>query len=85
MKKFFEAIKKPLKVIGFFILASITAVFGAWLTMILFNYVPVFKQIGEALGISNLRTVDWSLGFLAYTILISVWELYICLIKVITD
>ena len=72
MKKFFEAIKKPLKVIGFFILASITAVFGAWLTMMLFNYAPVFKQIGEALGISNLRTVDWSLGFLAYTILISV-------------
>ena len=85
MKKFFEAIKKPLKVIGFFILTSITALFGAWLTMILFNYVPVFKQIGEALGISNLKTVDWSLGFLAYTILISVWKLYIHLIKVITD
>ena len=85
MKKFFEAIKKPLKVIGFFILTSITALFGAWLTMILFNYVPVFKQIGEALGISNLKTVDWSLGFLAYTILISVWKLYIRLIKVITD
>ena len=85
MKKFFEAIKKPLKVIGFFILTSITALFGAWLTMILFNYVPVFKQIGEALGISNLKTVDWSLGFLAYTILISVWKLYIYLIKVITD
>ena len=85
MKKFFEAIKKPLKVIGFFILASITVVFGAWLTMMLFNYAPVFKQIGEALGISNLRTVDWSLGFLAYTILICVWKLYIRLIKVITD
>ena len=85
MKKFFETIKKPLKVIGFFILASITAVFGAWLTMMLFNYAPVFKQIGEALGISNLKTVDWSLGFLAYTILISVWKLYIHLIKVITD
>ena len=85
MKKFFEAIKKPLKVIGFFILASITVLFGTWLTMILFNYVPVFKQIGEALGISNLKTVDWSFGFLAYTILISVWKLYIRLIKVITD
>ena len=85
MKKFFEAIKKPLKVICFFILASITVVFGAWLTMMLFNYAPVFKQIGEALGISNLKTVDWSLGFLAYTILISVWKLYIHLIKVITD
>ena len=85
MKKFFEAIKKPLKVISFFILASITVVFGAWLTMMLFNYAPVFKQIGEALGISNLKTVDWSLGFLAYTILISVWKLYIHLIKVITD
>lgn len=85
MKKFFEAIKKPLKVIGFFILASITVVFGAWLTMMLFNYAPVFKQIGEALGISNLKAVDWSLGFLAYTILICVWKLYIRLIKVITD
>ena len=85
MKKFFEAIKKPLKVIGFFILASITVVFGTWLTMMLFNYAPVFKQIGEALGISNLKPVDWSLGFLAYTILISVWKLYIRLIKVITD
>ena len=85
MKKFFEAIKKPLKVICFFILASITVVFGAWLTMMLFNYAPVFKQIGEALGISNLKTVDWSLGFLAYTVLISVWKLYIRLIKVITD
>ena len=85
MKKFFEAIKKPLKVIGFFILASITVVFGTWLTMMLFNYAPVFKQIGEALGISNLKTVDWSLGFLAYTVLISVWKLYIRLIKVITD
>lgn len=85
MKKFFEAIKKPLKVICFFILASITVVFGAWLTMMLFNYAPVFKQIGEALGISNLKAVDWSLGFLAYTILISVWKLYIRLIKVITD
>ena len=85
MKKFFEAIKKPLKVIDFFILASITVVFGAWLTMMLFNYAPVSKQICEALGISNLKTVDWSLGFLAYTILISVWKLYIHLIKVITD
>ena len=85
MKKFFEAIKKPLKVICFFILASITVVFGAWLTMMLFNYAPVFKQIGKALGISNLKAVDWSLGFLAYTILISVWKLYIRLIKVITD
>lgn len=53
--------------------------------MMLFNYAPVFKQIGEALGISNLKIVDWSLGFLAYTILISVWKLYVCLIKVITD
>ena len=85
MKKFFEAIKKPLKVIGFFILASITVVFGAWLTMMLFNYAPVFKQIGEALGISNLKIVDWSLGFLAYTILISIWKLYVRLIKVITE
>ena len=68
-----------------FLLASITVVFGTWLTMMLFNYAPVFKQIGEALGISNLRPVDWSLGFLAYTILISVWKLYIRLIKVITD
>ena len=85
MKKFFESIKKPLKVIGFFMLAVITVVFGAWLTMMLFNYAPVFKQIGETLGISNLKTVDWSLGFLAYTVLISVWKLYIRLIKVITD
>ena len=68
-----------------FLLASITVVFGTWLTMMLFNYAPVFKQIGEALGISNLKPVDWSLGFLAYTILISVWKLYIRLIKVITD
>lgn len=29
MKKFFEAIKKPLKVISFFILATITVAFGA--------------------------------------------------------
>ena len=85
MKIFFEVIKKPLKVIGFFILASITVVFGTWLTMMLFNYAPVFKQIGEALGISNLKTVDWSLGFLAYTVLISVWKLYIRLIKIITE
>ena len=85
MKKFFESIKKPLKVISFFILAVITIIFGAWLTMMLFNYAPVFKQIGETLGISNLKTVDWSLGFLAYTVLISVWKLYIRLIKVITD
>lgn len=53
--------------------------------MMLFNYAPVFKQIGEALGISNLKVTDWSLGFLAYTVLISVWKLYIRLIKVITD
>lgn len=85
MKKFFEAIKKPLKVIGFFILAVITVIFGSWLTMILFNYAPVFKQIGEALGVSNLKAADWCLGFLAYTILICVWKLYIRLIKVITD
>ena len=85
MKKFFEAIKKPLKVIGFIGLAVITVVFGAWLTMMLFNYAPVFKQIGEALGISNLKVTDWSLGFLAYTILISVWKLYVRLIKVITE
>ena len=83
MKKFFEVIKKPLKVIGFFILAVITVVFGAWLTMMLFNYAPVFKQLGETLGISDLKTIDWSLGFLAYTILISVWKLYVRLIKVI--
>ena len=85
MKKFFEAFKKPLKVISFFIFAVITIIFGSWLTMMLFNYAPVFKQIGEALGISNLKTVDWSLGFLAYAILISVWKLYIHLIKVITE
>ena len=53
--------------------------------MMLFNYAPVFKQIGEALGISNLKTMDWSLGFLAYTVLISVWKLYIRLIKIITE
>ena len=85
MKKIFESIKKPLKIISFFMLATVTVAFGAWLTMILFNYAPVFKQIGEALGISNLKITDWSLGFLAYTILICVWKLYIRLIKVITD
>lgn len=85
MKKFFEAIKKPLKVIGFFYTCVNTVVFGAWLTMMLFNYAPVFKQIGEALGISNLKTVDWILGFLAYILLIGVWKLYAFLIKVITD
>lgn len=85
MKKFFEAIKKPLKVIGFFILASITASFGAWLTMILFNYVPVFKQIGEALGISGLAPKDWCLGFLAYILLLGIWKLYAFLIKLVTD
>ena len=85
MKKFFEAIKEPLKVTGFFILASITVVFGSWLTMILFNYAPVFKQIGEALGISDLRPKDWCLGFLAYTLLLGVWKLYAFLIKLVTD
>lgn len=85
MKKFFEAIKKPLKVIGFVGLASVTVVFGAWLTMILFNYAPVFKQIGEALGISDLRPKDWRLGFLAYTLLLGVWKLYAFLIKLVTD
>ena len=85
MKKFFETIKKPLKVIGFFILASITAVFGAWLTMMLFNYAPVFKQIGEALGISNLKTVDWSLGFLAYTVLIVYGNFIFSLLKLLLN
>lgn len=85
MKKFFEAIKKPLKVIGFFILAVITVIFGSWLTMILFNYAPVFKQIGEALGVSNLKAADWCLGFLAYILLLGVWKLYAFLIKLVTD
>lgn len=85
MKKFFEVIKKPLKVIGFLGLASITVAFGAWLTMILFNYAPVFKQIGEALGISGLRPKDWCLGFLAYILLLGVWKLYAFLIKLVTD
>ena len=85
MKKFSEVIKKPLKVTSFFILASITVVFGAWLTMVLFNYAPVFKQIGEALGISNLRPKDWCLGFLAYILLLGVWKLYAFLIKLVTD
>lgn len=85
MKKFFEAIKKPLKIISFFILASITVAFGAWLTMMLFNYAPVFKQIGEALGISDLRPKDWCLGFLAYILLLGVWKLYAFLIKLVTD
>ena len=85
MKKFFEAIKKPLKVISFFILAVITVIFGAWLIMMLFNYAPVFKQISEALGISGLEAADWCFGFLAYTVLISVWKLYVYLIKVVTD
>ena len=85
MKKFFEDIKKPLKVISFFILATITAAFGAWLTMFLFNYAPVFKQIGEALGISGLAPKDWCLGFLAYILLLSIWKLYAFLIKLVTD
>ena len=85
MKKFFEAITKPLKVIGFFILASIAVVFGAWLTMMLFNYAPVFKQIGEALGISNLKTVDWSLGFLAYTVLIVYGNFIFSLLKLLLN
>ena len=85
MKKFFEVIKKPLKVIGFLGLASITVAFGAWLTMILFNYAPVFKQIGEALGINGLRAKDWCLGFLAYVLLVGVWKLYAFLIKLVTD
>ena len=53
--------------------------------MMLFNYAPVFKQIGEALGISNLKAVDWSLEFLAYILLIGVWKLYVFLIKLVTD
>ena len=85
MKKFFEAIKKPLKVSCFFILASITVVFGSWLTMMLFNYAPVFKQIGEALGISSLKAIDWCLGFLAYILLLGIWKLYAFLIKLVTD
>ena len=85
MKKFFEAIKKPLKVISFFILATITAAFGAWLTMLLVNYAPVFKQMGEALGISGLAPKDWCLGFLAYILLLSIWKLYAFLIKLVTD
>ena len=85
MKKFSEIIKKSLKVIGFMGLASVTVAFGAWLTMILFNYAPVFKQIGEALGISGLRPKDWCLGFLAYILLLGVWKLYAFLIKLVTD
>ena len=85
MKKFSEVIKKSLKVIGFIGLAAVTAAFGAWLTMILFNYAPVFKQIGEALGISGLRPKDWCLGFLAYILLLGVWKLYAFLIKLVTD
>ena len=85
MKKFSEVIKKSLKVIGFIRLASVTVAFGAWLTMILFNYAPVFKQIGEALGISSLRPKDWCLGFLAYILLIGVWKLYAFLIRLVTD
>ena len=83
MKKVFEVIKKSLKVIGFVGLAAVTVAFGAWLTMILFNYAPVFKQIGEALGISGLRPKDWCLGFLAYILLAAVWKLYAYLIKII--
>lgn len=85
MKKFSEIIKKSLKVIGFMGLASVTVAFGAWLTMILFNYAPVFKQIGEALGISGLGPKDWCLGFLAYILLLGVWKLYAFLIKLVTD
>lgn len=83
MKKFSEVIKKSLKVIGFIGLASVTVAFGAWLTMILFNYAPVFKQIGEALGISGLKPKDWCLGFLAYILLAAVWKLYAWFIKTI--
>ena len=85
MKKFSEIIKKSLKVIGFVGLASVTVAFGAWLTMTLFNYAPVFKQIGEALGISGLRPKDWCLGFLAYILLLGIWKLYAFLIKLVTD
>lgn len=85
MKKFSEVIKKSLKVIGFVGLASVTVAFGAWLTMILFNYAPVFKQIGEALGISGLKPKDWCLGFLAYILLAAVWKLYAWFIKTIGD
>ncbi len=85
MKKVFEVIKKSLKVIGFVGLAAVTVAFGAWLTMILFNYAPVFKQIGEALGISGLRPKDWCLGLLAYILLNAVLKLYAYIVKVICN
>lgn len=84
MKKVFEVLKQSLKVIGLIALAAVTVAFGAWLTMILFNYAPVFKQIGEALGLNGLRAKDWCLGYLAYILLNGVLKLYAYIIKVVT-
>lgn len=85
MKKVFEFLKKSLKVIGLIALAAVTVAFGAWLTMILFNYAPVFKQIGEALGLSGLKAKDWCLGYMAYILLNAVLKLYAYIIKVVTS
>lgn len=84
MKKALEIIKKSLRVIGLIVLAAVTVAFGAWLTMILFNYAPIFKQIGEALGLSGLKVKDWCLGYLAYILLNGVLKLYAYIVKIVT-
>ena len=84
MKKVFEVLKESFKVIGLIVLGAVTIAFGAWLTMILFNHAPVFKQIGEALGISGLKAKDWCLAYLAYFLISAVAKLYTYIIKAIT-
>lgn len=61
--------------------AVATAVFGAWLASWVFTHVPVFKEIGAALGISSLKAWQWSLAFLAYMVLEYTYNLFIAFIK----
>lgn len=61
--------------------AVATAVFGAWLASRVFTHVPVFKEIGAALGISGLKAWQWSLAFLAYMVLEYTYNLFIAFIK----
>ena len=55
MKKFF----KILLLLALFLLLCSTMAYG------LFSKVPVFVQIGKALGLSELNLLDWIIGLAA--------------------
>lgn len=58
----YKAVKTAAKIMAVISLAASLALAAAWVLAFMFGRSPVFRQIGEALGISSLSVMDWFIG-----------------------